>query len=68
MAGFVEAGAGAEARAISAALEVLPPDVTSALPAEFLAAVERASGEARFERNGAGSVRAFVEQLGPIPL
>ena len=44
VASFVEAGAGAEARAKSAALDVLPRDVTSALPAEFLAAVERASG------------------------
>ena len=44
VAGLVETGAGAEARAISAALEVLPADVVSALPADFLAAVERASG------------------------
>ena len=52
VASLVEAGAGAEARAISAALEVLPPDMTSALPADFLAAVERASGEAA---SGSGS-------------
>ena len=44
VAGLVQTGAGAEARAISAALEVLPADVVSALPADFLAAVERASG------------------------